>query len=220
MTRGLIFCLSISCVCYGCNSYLTRRIDNIEERHKRDSIFIISPIIETRRQITKDSYIGDYESFELAQNLTVKALHYMLRDGLPVKFDTRDPINSWTAKIIADHTLLKFLQRKYDHFPVREELEIPSKANLVLIPYLIWVRTTEEYDDGSCGHNAGHNYVLDQHCYWTKAYVHLFLVDRHSRELVYYSQTAWGYGQILMPYEERVDRLFGKCIRPMLRNLR
>gem|GEM_PF-3841285 len=147
------------------------------------------PLIETRLQITKDSFTGDYESLEPAERLTKTALHRLLDGRLKVKYDQTDRINSWRTKIAIDSLLNEFTKAQYTNYSIKRNLPLPTKANLILIPYLIWTRTTREFDSEKCG-RRGRNYILNNICYWTRSEAYIFMISLKTRELIYFKSKS------------------------------
>lgn len=216
---GFTFTALICILSAGCDPYITRQINNISKHYKGDSIYVAGPLIETRLQTTKDSFTGDSESFEPAERLTKKALHQLFDGRLKVEYDQTDPINSWRTKIAVDSLLDKFSKAQYLSCSVNSNLQFQTKASLILIPYLIWTRTTRDYDDGTCGHDSGRNYFSDQHCYWTKASAYLLLIDKKTKVVLYFKSSNWFFLDILLPFDKRVTKSFKRCSQPLLRKL-
>ncbi len=206
-------------LCSACNPYLTKRINRISKSNSGDSIFVMYPITETRRQITNDSYTDDLETFQSAEDLTKKALHGLFDNRLKVRYGESDFGTFRKTKTLLDSVLKKFADKKYKKFIIDKKSETSSSSNLILIPYLIWTRTTEDFEKEKCGLN-GKIYALAKDCRWTDAKACLLLIDRKKGEVVYFKQNWWRMAGLYFPYEQRITRSLKECSQPLLRKLR
>ncbi len=211
--NGLFFSLLLM----GCNPYLTRSINHISKEDKEDTIYVEYPIVEARRAPDRKSFYSDNDALQPAEELTKKALHQLLDSRLPLKYKEANNINSLEVKKMVDSVLDKFLATKYAHFRV-DQKSVPREANLILISYLIWTRSTPEFESDQCGLD-GKIYMLQRYCTWTRAQAYLFLIDGKSREVVYFKYNQWDTGNIYLPFEKRVTRSFKRCSQALLRKI-
>ena len=186
---------------------------------KNDSILVAYPIIETRLQITKYRYDKDNETFPLADSLTNKALHKLLDGVLSVKYEGLEYTNSSGLTSVLDTLLSKARDYKFDKFSNKNKTL--EGANHILIPYLIWTRTTKEYDHDKRNYTAGITHQGGSEIVtWTSVQAFLFLIDLNSNRILYYRDHFYSRGNIYLPYEQRVLKSFKKCLRPLLRKMR
>ncbi len=207
-------------VCVGCNPYLTKRINLLSKKDRGDSVYVVYPIVEAKRQsnsaIFKDP---ENEAYQIADSLTKKALHQQLEGRLPIWFAGFDSGTYVTTKKLLDSVLAKFMKSNVKHFPLGEGFVFPTKMNLILIPYYIWTRSTEDYDKGKCSQGGYRTYGGREDCTWTRSQTHLIMIDCKKKEIVYFKYIQWDIGTIFLPSEYRVTRNFRHCIKPLLRKL-
>jgi hypothetical protein len=202
----------------GCNPALTKMINHVSKKNRGDSIFIVEPIIESRIQYNKNSYWEDsYDGLQLARTLTKTALHELFDDRLPVQYVQPNYNDSWRANEL-DSILAKFLNTKYERFLINKKLLTPTSSGFILVPYLIWTRTTPEFESEKCGLD-GKTYMLNRVCTWTQAQAFLFLVDKKNGEIVYYKDSFWSKEGITEPFQHRVTKSFMRASQPLLRSL-
>ncbi|MBS1506512.1 MAG: hypothetical protein JSS79_07700 [Bacteroidetes bacterium] len=177
----------------------------------------MQPFIETHRQITTNYFIDDVEARNLADTLVKKELNKLVYKRLPsttIKLDLDDLSKT---KFKVDSFINKLPRAQSNKLLL--DWHLNSKSNLALIPYFIWTRTTKEYDDGTCSHDAGRNYFSNQHCYWSRAQAYVFLIDRKNNEILYFKSNQWYFEDILLPFEKRVSLSLKRCMRPLLSKL-
>jgi hypothetical protein len=222
--RTFSFGVFIILFCGACDPYLTKSINHLSEVKKGDSIYVMCPIIETRMQTTKDSYHSDGESFQPAFDLTKKAIHILFSNHLPVKFEEVKDYNFGIRdeKVLLDSLLNEFTKGLYASCSINKNSHFPTKANLILIPYLIWTRTIPEFqsEKGNCGKAGYKDYFNHNTCTWTRSQAFLFLIDRRSNQILYYKENTWMRDFPDLPFEDRVTKSFKQCAQPLLRRLR
>lgn len=205
-----------------CNPYITKKINFIvnEGISAEDSIYVV-PIIECRRQVTEQTYYNDEEAFQVADTLTSNVLHRLLDSQLNLKYGEIKNIGSDELKKMMDSVVKRLINVEYKHFVFNKRFEILSQANLILIPYLVWTRTTPEFEKEKCiwGRGAARIYASNSICTWTRTQTYFFLINRSSGEIVYYKDYYWSMEDIWMPYEKRITRSLKHCARPLLKNL-
>src|SRR5579872_5670173 len=109
IVNNLIFGLLILSICNCCDPYLylTTKLNSISKENEKDSIYVTYPIIECRRQVTKDSFFVETEALRVADTLTRKALHQLLGKQLPIKFAELNSDGLWKTKNLLDSILSK-----------------------------------------------------------------------------------------------------------------
>ncbi len=205
----------------GCNPYLTKRIDIISKNDQREAIYVAYPIIECRRQARDDFFYKDpdKEINRSAETFTKKALHELLDKRLPVRFAELDTLEYSKSKKIVDSVLGKFLTTEVEYFRISQELNFKTERNLILIPYLVWTRGTDDYHGDKCSY-VGHNaFRGNSACLWTQSQTLLLMINRKSKEVVYFKYSQCNMGLIYSPYEVRVRLNFKHCAQPLLRKL-
>jgi hypothetical protein len=202
----------------GCNPYLTGKINTIPESNKGDSIYVVTPIVETRRQITRETFVPDEEALSPAIALTSKALHDLFDHHLRVKYLREDPDTTLERKMQLDTILKRFVSAEYKQFTTGMKLNGYPSVKLVLIPYLIWTRTTPEFESEKCG-PSGRIYTPNERCYWTRSQAYLFLIDNRTSELVYYRVNEWYIRNLRLPFEKGIAYSFRHCSRDLLRSM-
>lgn len=205
-----------------CNPYVTKNFNFIDSEgiSSEDSIYVV-PVVECRRQITEQTYNNDEEAFQVADTLASNALHKLLDSRLNIKYGMIENINSHDLRKLLDSVVNRLINVEYKHFVFNKKFDIPSQANLILIPYLVWTRTTPEFEREDCiwGRGAGRIYTPNSVCTWTKAQTYFFVINRNKREIVYYKDSYWSRGHIWMPYESRITLNFRHCAEPLLQKL-
>jgi hypothetical protein len=207
-----------SLILFACNPYMTKKISLVLKENMNDSVFVVDPIIETRLQISPNSHKSDTATFLLAKKLSREVIHQLLDKRLRLKYAQEDSLNSVMFETLMDSINDKFLETEYSHFILNKRIEIPSSANLILIPYLKWTRTTPYYEWDKCS-PQGKIYAGDRICTWSRARAYLFVIDRKRGEIIYFKCNQWIKSEIWMPYENRILRSFKRCVKPLLRKL-
>ena len=203
----------------GCNPYLTKRINLLSKKEKGDSVYVFYPIVEAKRESNAANF-KDPETivFQMADSLTKKALHQQLDGRLPARFAGFDSGQYVKVKKILDSMLLKFMNSKVKHVTVHQDLKLPSNFNLILIPYYIWTRSTEDYDQGKCSPGGGKNYGF-KWCTWTASDTHLIMINCKKQEVIFFKFNGWRIDTLYLPSEYRIARNFRHCTKPLLRKL-
>jgi hypothetical protein len=180
-------------------------------------VLVAYPIIECKRQSNTTSY-ADEEALEPATKLTKKVLHTLFDGRLNARYDSISYADQNANKKILDSVLSSFLTKKQKNYKISQPLKFPSNASLILIPYLIWTRSTDDYNYGKCGID-GKIYSTNSVCTWTRAQAHLILVERENREIIYFKYNQWDRGNMWMPFEPRIYRSFYQCSKKLLKKL-
>lgn len=182
-------------------------------------VTLLSPLVEMRRQVNKDSFFLETDSKKLAEDFVLNSIRTLLDKKIVFKYKELDLLSSWEVKIRIDSVIEK--HKKTNRFDCEIELATLSNDHrrFILIPYLIWTRTTDEYHEGACGKAGYRDYINKSYCTWTSAEAYLFLVNRKTKKIVYYKKNFWSQQTIYMPFQSRIYRSFERCVKPLLRKV-
>ncbi len=227
MTKNISFGLFLLSICTGCNPYTTKKINRISKEDQREAIYVAYPIVETRRQATIDSFYKDpdKEIYDSALSFTNNALHKLLgKKGLPIRFAEFDSVEYSKSKALLDSVLGKFMISEVKDFDIHQELKFQTERNLILIPYLIWTRSTSDYSDwgrkdGKCVKIGRNSFRGNNACLWTQSQTILLVINIKNKEIVYFKYSQWDTRPIFSPYEKRIMLNFKHCAQPLLRKL-
>jgi hypothetical protein len=215
-----VFSLVIGIISFqfaGCNPYATRRLNLISNDNRKDSIYISYPIVKSRRQATKDYSYDEFETLSVLDTLTNRAIHKFADGRLRAKFGTLTDAESNVYTRLLDSILSKFMSRQYQEFKIAQNLDFSAGQNLIIIPHIVWTRSTEDYNEGDCGKVGYRDYVNSKYCTWTRSQTLLIMIDKRRREVIYFRYCQWDRVKLWLPFERIVNRSFRKCFRPILR---
>ncbi len=198
-----------------CSQKLTKRIHLLSSQKRIDTVVVLGPIVEMRRQVNKDSFFTETDSKQNAEALAVEAINGLFGARLTLKHKQLDLINSWIIKLTLDSAVRVPSRRPLLNAPTLFQ----DNDNFTLIPYLIWTRTTNDYVESNCGKVGYRDYIHERYCTWTSSQVYLFLVHNKTKEIVYFKESFWSKATIYTPYKQRITRSFEKCSGPLLRKL-
>jgi hypothetical protein len=203
----------------GCNPYATKRLNLISNDNRKDSIYISYPIVKSRRQATKDYSYDEFEALKALDSLTNLTIHTLVDGRQSVKFGPLGYAKSIVYSRLLDSILSAFTSRQYHEFKIAQNLDSETERNLIIIPNIIWTRSTEDYNKGKCGKVGYRDYANRNYCTWTRSQTLIVMIDKRRREVIYFKYYQWDREDISMPFERIVNRSFRKCFRPILRKL-
>ncbi len=121
--------------------------------------------------------------------------------------------------MLLDSVLNEFKIAKFKKIKLTQALTYPAKSNLIMIPYFVWTRSTEDYDKGKCGKVGYRDYGNYKYCTWTRSQTYVLVINRKSKEVIFFKYWGWQIETLFLPYEYRVTRSLRHCMNPLLRKL-
>jgi hypothetical protein len=178
----------IACVCCSPNS--TGSIGLGKRTVTGDTPSLADPIWESRIQITADSFEIEYSALRALDSLAQFAIRRMLDSIGVANSDRAVDLPRATTKPILDSMIAKLNKHNYKNFQLAGRIPFTGGRKLLLIPYIIWTRTTREFESERC-YYGGYKYYGNPNCTWTQCHAYLFLIDNETRQLVYYRSSNW-----------------------------
>lgn len=113
------------------------------------------------------------------------------------------------------HMLYLLKADKHDHY-VLDVSSLHSSYQFIVIPYLEWNKTIPDFDNLSRQHSSlsrATSYT------WTRAHAFLIIIDPTTGEVIYYRVKWLSIGEPVDPDPKRVNKVFRRCARSLLRTL-